>query len=593
MAGPITGDISNPSFAVLVAGTDISTTYGIKSIEVSKELNKISKAKIVIVDGDAATETFEASTSKKFDPNATVSVKLGYDQTEVEVFSGIVVSQSLKVRSGVSELVINCMDKAFQLSTVRKTKNFAAKKDSDVISEIITVYGLTKTVTATTFQHPNLVQYNCSDWDFILARADANAMVVINEDAKLTIAAPVVSGTAVLDLSYGLDVMDFFADMDAMHQLDSVEFKAWDSETLALVAAAGTEPSVNSHGDVTGKTLSTTAKSPILTANTSVPEETSLLQSWAKSHLQHARLSKIRGFVSFNGSSKPKVGSLIKLAGFSAHFNGNAYVTKVTHTFENGFWKTETGFGLQPKTITDLGNIEGPGALGLLPSISGLHLGKVKKMDTDPAGEFRVQVDVPFIESTGEGLWARMSHPYASADVGYYFYPEVGDEVVLSFINGDPRFAVIIGSLYGKKNKPPFTPENTNKDKGIVTKSKIKITFDDTDKIMILETPGGQKITFDDKEKLLKMEDQNKNSILFDDKGIHIVSCKDLDLTADGDINIAASSGAASIKSKTVTVEGSTTVGVKGTSKLTLEGPTVEVKGSGTVTIKGGAVNIK
>ncbi|NQW28235.1 MAG: type VI secretion system tip protein VgrG [Flammeovirgaceae bacterium] len=592
MASPVTSNMGVPSFTVLVGGTDIGTTYAVKSILITKELNKISKAKIIIFDGNPGKQTFDASTTKKFDPNVTVSIKLGYAQTEVQVFSGIVVSQSLKVRSGASELAINCMDKAFQLSTVRKTKNFAKKKDSDVISEIIGAYGVTKTVTATTFKHPNLVQYNCSDWDFILARADANAMVVINEDAKLTIAAPVVSGTAVLDLTYGLDVLDFFADMDAMHQLASVEFKAWDSEKLALVTSAGTEPSVNSHGDLTGKTLSTTAKSPKLTANTSVPEETSLLKSWAKSHLQHARLSKIRGFVSFIGSSKPKVGSLIKLAGFSAHFNGSAYLTKVTHTFENGFWKTETGFGLQPKTVTDIGDIEGPGALGLLPSISGLHLGKVKKMHTDPAGEFRVQVDVPFIESTGEGLWARMSHPYASADVGYYFYPEVGDEVVLSFLNGDPRFAIIIGSLYGKKNKPPFTPEAKNKDKGIITKSKIKITFDDKDKIMILETPGGQKITFDDKAKLLKMEDQNKNSILFDDKGIHIKSSKDLDLTAGGDINVKASSGAVVVKSKSVKIEGSTTVGVKGASKLTLEGPSVEVKGSGTVAIKGGAVNI-
>ena len=46
----------------------------------------------------------------------------------------------------------------------------------------------------------------------------------------------------------------------------------------------------------------------------------------------------------------------------------------------------------------------------------------------------------------------------------------------MSFLNNDPRFAVIIGSLYSKKNKPPFTPENKNKDKAIITKNKLKLT---------------------------------------------------------------------------------------------------------------------
>ena len=68
------------------------------------------------------------------------------------------------------------------------------------------------------------------------------------------------------------------------------------------------------------KNLSSVGKSPKLALNTSVPEDSGLLKSWAKSHLQHSRLSKIRGFASFVGNSAPLVGKLIKLAGFFTAF---------------------------------------------------------------------------------------------------------------------------------------------------------------------------------------------------------------------------------------------------------------------------------
>jgi Rhs element Vgr protein len=493
MASPIKSNMGLPSFTILVGGSDVGAKYGIISIRITKELNRVSRAQFFVSDGDPFEETFEVSSKNIFEPNKIVSIKLGYDQVEKEVFSGIITGQSLRVNNSKSELVVNCMDKAFQMALVRKSQNFAKKKDSDVISQIIGTYGLSKSVKATTFKHPNLVQYNCSDWDFVLSRADANAMVLINEDGKIDIAPPVVSGSAVLDISFGKEVLGFKADMDAQNQLGAVEFQSWDGQTMKLVKGAGSEPSVNAHGDLTGKKISATAKSPKLALNSSAPEESSLLKLWAKSHLQHSRLSKITGFVSFLGNALPKVGKLIKLEGFSPHFNGTAYLTKVIHEFDNGFWKTETGFGLNPKTYTDGEKIEGPDALGLLPPISGTHIGKVKKMDKDPAGEYRVQVDVPFIENSGEGLWARLSHR------GFYIIPDIGDEVVLSFINNDPRFAVIIGSLYSKKNKPPFTPEKKNKDKAIVTKNKLKMTFDDDKKSIFIETPGGQKITLDDK----------------------------------------------------------------------------------------------
>ena len=593
---PINSKIDLPTYKILVDGSEIKEAYGVKSILIEKSINKVSFAKIVLFDGDAANQTFEISESSDFEPGKELKIKLGYHNTESDAFEGIITAQNIKVNSYShkisSELIITAYDKDFKMTIAQKSANFKDKKDSEVITSLIGDYGLSKSVGSTEFKHKNLVQYNSTDWDFMLCRADANGFVVINEAGKLDVNKPVVSGSEVLDLNYGSNVINFHGEMDSRIQMDGVTFKSWDGTQLKMNSGVGTEPSSNSQGNITAKKLAETGDKAKVEIATSAPEDVSLLKSWANSHLLHARLAKIRGSVAFTGSTEVKPGKLIKLEGFGERFNGTAYVSKVVHELSEGFWKTEAGFGLDHRTYTDNGQMSGPGALGLLPEISGIHIGKVKQINEDPDGESRVLVDIPVIKESGDGIWARLSNPYASSDIGMYFFPEVGDEVVLGFLNSDPRFAIILGSLYGKKNKPPFTPDDKNKDKAIVTKTKMKLSFDEEKKIITIETPGGQKITLDDDGKSLKLEDQNKNSIKLDDGGITIESSKDLKLTAKGKISLD-STGNTEISSKgDVSMKGNN-INSKANIALSAEGSaSAELKASGNVTVKGAMVMI-
>lgn len=53
--------------------------------------------------------------------------------------------------------------------------------------------------------------------------------------------------------------------------------------------------------------------------------------------------------------------------------------------------------------------------------------------------------------------WVRVSQPWTGAGFGSQFIPRVGSEVLVSFIQGDPDFPVIIGSVYNGNNKPLFS----------------------------------------------------------------------------------------------------------------------------------------
>ena len=78
--------------------------------------------------------------------------------------------------------------------------------------------------------------------------------------------------------------------------------------------------------------------------------------------------------------------------------------------------------------------------------------------DTENLG--RVQVRLLSYDGVGEQdgpIWARVAVPYAGSNRGAFMIPDVGDEVLVSFINGDPRLPVVVGGLWNGNARPPET----------------------------------------------------------------------------------------------------------------------------------------
>jgi len=88
-----------------------------------------------------------------------------------------------------------------------------------------------------------------------------------------------------------------------------------------------------------------------------------------------------------------------------------------------------------------------------------LHLARVTSVN-DPEGLHRVEIRL--LSHSGatqqEGtLWARVAAPCAGSNKGAFFIPDVDDEVVVSFINGDSRYPVVLGSLWNGNDPAPET----------------------------------------------------------------------------------------------------------------------------------------
>jgi uncharacterized protein involved in type VI secretion and phage assembly len=78
----------------------------------------------------------------------------------------------------------------------------------------------------------------------------------------------------------------------------------------------------------------------------------------------------------------------------------------------------------------------------------------------DPDSLARVQVRLFNFDGAGaqDGpIWARVAVPFAGADRGAFMIPDVGDEVLVTFVNGDPRLPIVVGGLWNGNAKATET----------------------------------------------------------------------------------------------------------------------------------------
>src|SRR6185295_11928909 len=86
--------------------------------------------------------------------------------------------------------------------------------------------------------------------------------------------------------------------------------------------------------------------------------------------------------------------------------------------------------------------------------INGVVVGVVTN-NQDPDGMGRVKVKFPWLSDQDESHWARVAAPMAGKERGFYFLPEVEDEVLVAFEHGDARFPYVLGALWNGKEGPP------------------------------------------------------------------------------------------------------------------------------------------
>lgn len=556
---------------ILSDGSPIKDTYEVLSIDVRREVDRIPAATLVLLDGNPAEGTFAISETEVFRPGKEIAIKLRYEGepgSEGTVFKGLVVRHGIEANASASLLNIELKDAAVRLTQGRRSQVFARKSDTDAIRTLLSNAKLTVgDLEATQPTHPELVQYQCSDWDFILSRTDLYGLRVVVEDGRVSARKVKASGLSVRRIAYAQDeVYDFEMQADAASQRPDFAVLGWDPATQKPRKVDRATPFQAGGGNFDAGRIATSLGFSKDSLAHAVPVAEDELKVSANGRMVRNRLAFIRGRIGVPGFAKARLLDIVELVGMGRRFNGKAVVTGLRHRVDASGWRTDLQFGLTPRRFCEEEGIREIPAAGFLPAASGLQIAVVKKIAPDPDKQLRVQVQLAGMEDAKALIWARWASPDAGKDRGWFFWPEVNDEVVVGFCNDDPRQPIVLGALFSSKNPPSSAFKNfddKNKVKGIVTKKGTKFTFVDEDKPSVrIETPGGNKVVLDDQTGSIQLADPHGNTVTMDKTGITLKSAKDLNLDAGGNVTI------------------------KSTGNLQLEA-------SGKVTLKGAAVDVQ
>jgi Rhs element Vgr protein len=533
---PAPSDLS--TIKILTDGREITGEYHVVSVIVNKAINKIPYARMVILDGDASKEDFTISNSEDFVPGKQIEILAGYHSDEETIFKGIVTCHAIKARHKKSSILeIECRDAASKMAVARRNAYYTQASDSEIMEEIINDFGLSMEVEATNARHKEMVKFNTLDWDFLLSRARANGLLVITDDGKISVTAPDPGQEPILDLVYGSTMMEFEAQMDARTQYPQIDASAWDYADQEVIKEESDPPSLPDQGNLNADVLARVMALSTFPLHHAGNRTGSELKALADAYLLQSRLSRIVGRLKCQGFASVKPGHLVNLKGVGDRFNGAALITSVRQVIKVGNWETDMQFGLSPELFAP-GDIVEPLAAGLVPGVNGLQIGLVTQLEEDPDGEDRVLVRMPLVDPGAEGIWCRVASLDAGENRGAFFRPEIDDEVILGFINDDPRDPVILGMLNSSAKPAPITASDDNHEKGFVTREELKLIFDDDKKSVTCETPNGNKVVLSDDEGSIVIQDENGNKIEMSSDGILMESASDINIKAVGDVNI-------------------------------------------------------
>ncbi|HVR97155.1 MAG TPA: phage baseplate assembly protein V [Thermoanaerobaculia bacterium] len=183
---------------------------------------------------------------------------------------------------------------------------------------------------------------------------------------------------------------------------------------------------------------------------------------------------------------------------------------------------------------------------------NGVLIGIVSDLE-DPERLGRVKVRYPTLGDQ-ESDWARLIAAGAGKERGLFSRPEVGDEVVVVFEQGDPHRAYVLGGVWSKTDPPPPDDGNAadNNWRFIQSRSGHVIKLDDTqgaELIEIVDKDGQRRVVLDSANRKIQV------------------------ICDQGDVEVTAGAG-------TVKVE-ATTVEIKATGNLTVEaGGLLKIKGA-------------
>ncbi|SDD79454.1 phage baseplate assembly protein V [Nocardioides lianchengensis] len=553
------------------------------SVRVERALGLVGRSTLRFVDNGYAL-----ATSAAFKVGAEVEILAGTKSLFKGEVTGIALDQD---GLHTPELIVTVDDKAHRMGGSVKSRAFLNQTYSDIISKLVAGTGLSASVSGATGSHPYLLQAG-SDLDYLNALVSRGGLVWFVDGTSLKVQAAGTS-SATVTLELGTTELWSFSVKASAAGPDKVSVTGWDQSQQAAIKGESEVKSSAESDFVTHVPGRSGAGSRGWSKDALVadppPLNSAEATTLAKSFLADVRAAGVlaRGAGQANGAIAPGVTVTVANAGPTS---GSYLVSKVEHTYNHsqGFL---TKFTAGPHRPADMVDVLGAGRRDPGLTMSGVLPALVTDL-ADPDKIGRAKVKYTTISGDVESHWARLVTLGGGDKRGMVFTPEVNDEVLIAFEQGDTRRPVILGGLFSKNKGLPTADDvdqNKVKYRRITSRLGHLIELADGDQ------PAEQHILITLKGKKHKIRlGEDKFDIEIDKKPVTITNGQaTIKFSDSGDVTIEGNNITLKAKQK-VDISGGTEVGIKGTTKAALGGAQVEVKADGMGKVEaGGPLTIK
>jgi len=530
-----------------------------------------------------------------------VSIKLGQEQNGIKpVFKGEITALELNASNdGKPTLTVRGYDRLHRLQRGRKTEVYLQKTDSDIVSQIAMSAGMSAQIEGGTgILHDYFLQDNQTDLEFLQQRARRLGLELVADDKRLLMQKRTMTRSQTATIEWGQNLLHFNCRVSAEDQVSEVVVRGWDVKKKEAIVGKVSKPD-NHPSSTLGSTGPTMGNKfgAAKTASVYWPVETQEeAQKVAQAILDDldGRLMQMEGSCFGEASIKP--GYPIEMKGLGRNYSGKYYVTSCLHHYSGKGYTTHfEANGRQANTFAELISQTNPVSQG----VGGTVVGIVTK-NTGPNKEIgQIQVRFPWLGENVISAYARLVSPMTGNDRGFLFLPEINDEVLLAFEQGDVNRPYVLGAVWNGKDIAPEKSDKLVSSDGKINQRMLKtrvghtLLFDDSpDKpaISIIDKTGKNKITIDSTTGTITIENDMGDVVLKAPKGKISLESMTLEIKAETSAKLNTTNlemdAKASAKMSGATIE----VSGKGSAKVTA--PTTEIDGTAMVQIKGGIVKL-
>lgn len=515
--------------------------------------------------------------------------------------------------------LIRGFDPAHRLFRGRRTETYTQVTASDVAKKVAQRAGLRLgTVDATTTVFDHVSQGGVSDWAFLDSLAREIGHEVAVKDGRFEFRAPTPAGQAPapggpgsdpLLLRQGSDLLRFRAIVTSAAQVKEVQVRGWDvAQKRALV---GTAPARTRSAELAGAgaapaDLARVFGDPVYVATDTPYRSQAEVDAAAAAIGEQIAGASAEFEGTARGNPRIQAGTAIAIDNLGAPFDGRYVVTTSRHSYDQstGYRTHFAVTGRQDRSLHGLasGGSGGAGGGTGAGGQAGVVVAQVSDA-RDPEHQGRVKLTFPWLSDDYVSDWARTVQAGAGRDRGQFVLPEVGDEVLVAFEQGDLRRPYVLGGLYNGVDTPKAGPiDDVDPGSGAINRRStvsrrghridlldqdgategVSISTGDDRLRFVLDATGTAVTLHSDGTVTIEA----RNGITVDaGSGSLALKGQDISMTATAGITVDGGGGAVSLKA-------GSEISVSGVTAKLAGSAQAEVSGGATTTITGGLVRI-